>query len=70
VSQKDYIFLALLALLAVAVYANGLKGEFVYDDVHYVLDNKQVSGEDSIFGSPTPSDRPYLGLYRPLVVLS
>jgi len=70
VTRKDYIFFCLLSLLAVTVFANGLTGEFIYDDHSYVLENPQVSDGDAIFSKPTPSDRPELGLYRPLVVVS
>jgi len=67
---REIAFLALAGCLAVIVYLNGLTGEFLYDDHHYILNNKQVTGEHSVFGHSTPSERPYLGLYRPLVVLS
>ena len=69
-TRKDCIFIGIAAGLAAVVFLNGLQGEFVYDDFHYILNNRQVSGEDSVFGCPTPSDRAYLGLYRPLPVLS
>lgn len=69
-TRKDYIFLCLLGLSAVVVFFNGLTGEFIYDDHSYVLENPQVAGGEAIFTKPSPSDRPELGLYRPLVVLS
>ncbi len=69
-TRKDYIFLTVLFFLAAAVFANGLTGEFIYDDHSYVLENSQVASGDAIFSNPTPPGRPELGLYRPLVALS
>lgn len=68
------------ALLAMVAAITGLWGGFVIDDKSYVVENKSVLGERSIFSEPTPptlrdvdgnevSGR-WLGLYRPLTVAS
>ncbi len=69
-AQRDILFLALLILATLAVFANGLTGEFLFDDRPYITDNPQVVGEASIFDSETPPGRPELGLYRPVFILT
>lgn len=68
--RRDLILLVVSVSLAVAVYVNSLNGEFIYDDIPYVKTNPQVTGEKSVFAHSSPPDKPHLGLYRPLVMLS
>ncbi len=59
------VFVAILAILAYVVAASG---SFVLDDETYVVKNSAVIGDASPFTSPTPPNRPELGLFRPLTV--
>ncbi len=60
-----------LVLLALLAFANGLRGEFVYDDLPYVADNPQVQQPtfSRLFLEPL-TNRPELGLHRPLPLLT
>ncbi len=65
----------IVALLAVAVYANSLGNGFAYDDVHIILENERVH---SLSNLPEAITTPYwpgemgrdLGLWRPLTIVS
>jgi hypothetical protein len=72
-SRREYLYIIPLALACVVAYSNAFFGEFLYDDQPYVTKNPQVYGEEPltrIFTQSTPPDRPYLGLYRPLFVIT
>lgn len=60
-----------LALLAAAAFVNAVRGEFLYDDIHYVVDNPQVQRPTArrLLLEPL-SGRAELGLYRPLPLAS
>jgi hypothetical protein len=60
-----------LVMLAVGAFANALRGEFVYDDFPYIVENVQVQQPTArrIFLEPF-SGRAELGLYRPLPLSS
>ena len=72
-SSRGLRGLAALVLVGLCALAqiNALAGEYVYDDVVYIVDNPQVQegGMADAFLRPL-SDRPELGLYRPLAVLT
>lgn len=69
-TKRDLLLLIPLALAALLVYTNGLKGEFLYDDLPWITKNRQVTGEQGIFTSSTPPGKEHLGLYRPVSMLS
>ncbi len=69
-SGRALPWLGVLAL-SFASYANGLTGEFLYDDLIYIVDNPQVSGDSisEVFTEPLALKN-HLGLYRPLTLLT
>lgn len=69
-TRQDFLFLLLLALSAGVVFSNGLTGDFLYDDKHYITNNPQVTGEASIFGESMPPEKPHAALYRPVFVIT
>lgn len=68
---------ALIGLVAILCYYNGLDGEFVHDDIPAITLNKDVIGKnqiaqlfhDDFWGTPM-SDANSHKSYRPLTVLS
>ena len=62
---------AALLLLALLPYLNALRGDFLYDDFPYVVENPQVQQPtfERLFLEPL-TGRPELGLHRPLPVAS
>ncbi len=59
-----------VALAGLAVFLNAVDGEFVYDDLTYVMKNPSVVDGAGVFTEATPPHRPELGLYRPITVLT
>lgn len=60
-----------LVLLALLAYGNALRGEFLYDDLPYITDNPQVQQPTVTRLLLEPlTDRPELGLHRPLPLIS
>ena len=60
-------------VLSLAVFGNGLKGDFVFDDVAVVKnrgDLKDSSYFLNLFVSPYHQNMPKTGLYRPLTMAS
>ncbi len=61
-------------LLLVASLSPALRGEFVYDDYPYLVENPDLTGDLSrvgrLFTSSFPSHAPERGLYRPVTALS
>lgn len=68
--SPDPYLIALLTLVSILLFYNGLQGGFVYDDRVYVENNRQVTGEAPIFSESTPNNRTELGLYRPVFTLT
>lgn len=63
------VILALLVAVSAIIACYGAReGGFVLDDQTYVVRNPAVVGDASPWVSPTPPDRPELGLYRPLTI--
>lgn len=70
-------FYAGVGLLAVGCYANGLRGEFVHDDVMAIVKNPDVRAESSVgelwshdfWGQKMSSDVSHKS-YRPLTVMT
>jgi protein O-mannosyl-transferase len=58
-------------LLAAAAFGNALTGEFLYDDLPYIVENPQVQQPTlaRIFAQPL-TERRELGLYRPIPLLT
>ncbi len=62
-----------VALIAIGIYANTMSAPFIYDDFGYIVHNDQIRDGDKlirVFVLPYPADRPQLGLYRPVTILS
>ena len=72
--RREWIVLALLALVAIAVYANSLWNGFAFDDDYIILHNTrvhQLKDLGVIWGTPYwPSYGSELGLYRPLAIFA
>lgn len=67
---RHWLIAALVALAALASFANSLRGAFLYDDRTYVTENPSVVAGAAIFTEATPPHRKDLGLFRPLTVAS
>lgn len=70
---RDFLQSALLVVLvSIAVYIPALRGEFVYDDLAYVVNNPAVNSPtlSNVFLDTFPPQRRDTGLYRPLLTLS
>ncbi|MEW6745948.1 MAG: hypothetical protein AB1486_24675 [Planctomycetota bacterium] len=63
----------IVGLAATLPYLASRNGDFIYDDIPYIVNSqRQVRGPDlsPVFTEALPPERPELGLYRPLTVLT
>lgn len=70
--SKFFIFCILIGL-AFALFGNGIRGDFVFDDLSVIVDHplvENLSGVFKVFLHPYHYDRPQSGLYRPLTFAS
>lgn len=73
--NKDLLLAALLALvLSLALFSNGLQGDFVFDDAIVIVGNPFINGSldglGKVFLHPYFAYQPRPGLYRPLTIAS
>ena len=77
VISTETVMSLLPLVVSFVCYANGLKGDFVHDDIPAVLRNSDVNGESScvlsilrndFWGTPLKSQRSHKS-YRPLTTL-
>lgn len=65
-------YAAVLALLAVCIYANAMANEFAHDDIAAIVNNERAHGvarlPDGLSSPYWPHRRPGSGLYRPVTV--
>src|SRR3989344_9556414 len=70
-TKKFLAVLAISVILSLAIFGNGLGGDFVFDDVAVVKnrsDLKDYSYFLNLFTSPYHQNMPKTGLYRPLTM--
>ncbi|MCX5886499.1 MAG: tetratricopeptide repeat protein [Proteobacteria bacterium] len=74
--QSHALFLCLLAIISFGVYANSLKGEFIWDDKELIVDNAYIKNWDHLSTNLTrdffyrSQDKGKVGYYRPVITLS
>lgn len=72
--RNSLVLIFLLSLvLSLAVYGNGISGEFVFDDVTVIQNRGDLKNPDNfwnLFISPYHQNMPKTGLYRPLTMVS
>jgi tetratricopeptide (TPR) repeat protein len=71
-TQSKWLYPALIMVVGAVVYANSLANGFTFDDWPLVVHNPLVDQMDvgAIFSSAYWPQKPELGLYRPLTILS
>ncbi|MCX5886498.1 MAG: tetratricopeptide repeat protein [Proteobacteria bacterium] len=74
--RRHAVALCLILVIAAGVYANSLKGEFIWDDKDLILDNQYIKSWSSLPVVLTKDffyssqDTGKIGYYRPLITLS
>lgn len=74
ISRKElWIILGSITILCFIIFGNGIKGDFVYDDIWVIQSNPTLENISSVPGqliSPYHYSQPETGLYRPLTLIS